>query len=81
MVTITVDDVNDNPPVCSTTELFDVTVREANELEALLGTIRASDLDSRMESQPAGSGRLSYTLVNANLQSILRVDSMTVSVF
>lgn len=56
-----------------------MTVREANELEQLLGTIRASDLDARMEAQPAGSGRLSYTLVNSNLQSILRVDSMTVS--
>ena len=73
---VTVEDINDNPPMCM--GMFSTTVREANDVEVLLGRIQASDADSRMESNPVGSGRLTYILVDSSLDSILRVDANNV---
>ena len=76
-VSVQVEDTNDNTPVC--TQMFVATVREANEVEILIGRVLATDADSRMETSPAGTGLLTYSLLNNNLQNILRVDPTNVS--
>lgn len=78
-VEVTVVDVNDNTPVC-TRNRFEFTALEANDDEVLLGRVSATDADSRMDTSPTGSGRLTYLLENSNLQSILRINPSNVSI-